>query len=258
MPGAKKDTAKDADQKKKNTETKKPEPEKPKPLTLPQELKANLDALVKATENRTHGPILRVLRRTNHVRRNLPNADLHRVVEKYVSDDMPFKAALLAGINELTPTEKDAPKDGDTKPEVLGEIVSSGQAGDPHPEVEAYLSNIVINNLLRDSKNDTAADLAAKVLTHFSQFNKRNLDVFTSQTTSFLSLAHQNLGTLSSIRHFLLKAHRSACLQHNEFGQATIINLLLRNYLNDSLYDQASKLVAKVRFPETASVNQYV
>ena len=63
---------------------------------------------------------------------------------------------------------------------------------------------------------------------------------------------------MSAIRPFLLKAHRSACLQHNEFGQATIINLLLRSYLNDNLYDQAAKLVAKVTFPEAVSANQYV
>ena len=236
---------------------KKEEEEKPKPLTLVQELKANLDLLVKATENRTHGPILRVLRRTNHVRRHLPNADLQRFVERYVSSDMPAKTTLLAAISQLEATAKDE-KAGE--PEELVPLVTSAStdASAVHYEVEIYLSNIVVNGMLRSGKYDSAATLALMVYSHFSTFNKRNLDVFTSQTISFLSLAHQSVGTLSSIRHFLLKAHRSACLQHNEFGQATIINLLLRNYLNDNLVEQAAKLVAKVNFPENVSANQYV
>ena len=241
---------------------------KPKPLTLPEELRSNLDLIVNATETRTQGPILRVLRRTNNVRRRLPNAELARFVEKFVAVDSPVHTDLLAAVNELSTTDKDAPSIRAATDAAAATAAEAAAApavdlfaplagAGPHPAVEAYLSNIVINNLLRSNKNDAAAALASKVLNHFAQFNQRNLDVFTSQTISLLSLAHQLLGTLPSLRGFLLKAHRSACLQHNEFGQATIINLLLRNYLSDNLYDQAAKLVAKVNFPEHASANQY-
>lgn len=40
--------------------------------------------------------------------------------------------------------------------------------------------------------------------------------------------------------------------------QATLLNLLLRSYLRDNLYDQAQKLVAKTSFPEDASNSQLV
>jgi hypothetical protein len=255
-----------------------------KPLTPLEELRANLELIIKATEQRSQGPILRVLRRTNNVRRTLSNLDLARAVETYMSAANPCKAGLLAGILELTETAV-APQSSSAAstlsdvaseiaansgavaaasasapqaPEELPALASTAPAGTPQPAVEAYLSNFVITKLLKDNKNDAAAELASKALSHFSQFNQRNLDVFTAQTVSHLSLAHQCLGTLSSLRHFLLKAHRTACLQHNEVGQATIINLLLRNYLNDNLYDQAAKLVAKIRFPEAASANQCV
>lgn len=56
----------------------------------------------------------------------------------------------------------------------------------------------------------------------------------------------------------LLAAHRTACLRHDEIGQATLLNLLLRNYLSQNLYEQAFKLVSKTSFPETVSNNQYV
>src|SRR2546429_6265237 len=38
--------------------------------------------------------------------------------------------------------------------------------------------------------------------------------------------------------------------------QATLLNLLLRNYFYYNLYDQADKLVSKTTFPETAGNNQ--
>ena len=36
----------------------------------------------------------------------------------------------------------------------------------------------------------------------------------------------------------LLALHRTAVLQHDEYGQETLLNLLMRNYLHYSLYDQ--------------------
>ena len=51
----------------------------------------------------------------------------------------------------------------------------------------------------------------------------------------------------------MLAAHRTACLHHNSTCQATLLNLLLRNYEHFKLFDQADKLLAKSTFPESAS-----
>ena len=53
-----------------------------------------------------------------------------------------------------------------------------------------------------------------------------------------------------AIRSPLLAAHRTACLHHNAPCQATLLNLLLRNYQHFKLYDQAEKLLTKTTFPE--------
>ncbi len=50
----------------------------------------------------------------------------------------------------------------------------------------------------------------------------------------------------------LLQAHSTATLRHDEDLQATLLNLLLRNYFNASLFDQADKLISKTTFPESA------
>ena len=48
----------------------------------------------------------------------------------------------------------------------------------------------------------------------------------------------------------------SCCLQHDEIGQATILNLLLRNLLSFNRTEQAHNFVTKTNFPESASNNQ--
>lgn len=66
------------------------------------------------------------------------------------------------------------------------------------------------------------------------------------------------------IRPKLLAAYRTAVLNRDDQGQATYLNLLLRNYLTPSggelrLVEQADKLVSltKSTFPESASNNQF-
>jgi 26S proteasome regulatory subunit N3 len=56
----------------------------------------------------------------------------------------------------------------------------------------------------------------------------------------------------------LLAAHRTACLRFDEIGQATLINLILRNYLSHNLVDQAMKFSSRANFPDHVSNNQQV
>lgn len=102
--------------------------------------------------------------------------------------------------------------------------------------------------------------LAAVValVAHLKQFNRRTLDIFTAKAYAALSLAHEKLGSLESVRNELMKAHRTASLRHDEMGKATLLNLLLRNYLHYSLYEQANKLRLRATFPEAVSNNQLV
>jgi 26S proteasome regulatory subunit N3 len=87
---------------------------------------------------------------------------------------------------------------------------------------------------------------------------RRTLHELTAKIYICLNRSFELTGQSAAIRGDLLFAHRTACLHHNDIGQATIINLILRNYLQSKMYDQASKLISKTNFPEGASNNQYV
>ena len=65
---------------------------------------------------------------------------------------------------------------------------------------------------------------------------------------------NQHLNQLSNLLGF----YRTACLKHNEESQAVLLNLLLRNFLEYNLYEQADKLLSKTTLREdNTSTNEY-
>jgi 26S proteasome regulatory subunit N3 len=85
--------------------------------------------------------------------------------------------------------------------------------------------------------------------------NRRTSDLLSSKIYSFFSLLHERTGNLADIRTDLLQYHRTACLSHNEPGQAALITCILRSYLADNLINQADNFRSKIRFPDSASNN---
>ena len=126
------------------------------------------------------------------------------------------------------------------------------------PEVELYLRTLVVTSLVRACEFERAAAFASAALAPSAALNLRTADAFHAKLWSYLSLCYEKLGRLEEVRSALLGAHRTACLQHNEIGQAYLLTLLLRNYCAYSLYGQALKLVSKTTFPEGVSNNQYL
>lgn len=98
--------------------------------------------------------------------------------------------------------------------------------------------------------------VADKAVEHAHSHNRRTLDVLAARAAFYLSLSNERLGTLASLRPRLLSLHATAVLNHDDIGQEVLLNLLLRNYLHYSLYDQAEKLRAQAQRPEAPRSNQ--
>jgi 26S proteasome regulatory subunit N3 len=88
-------------------------------------------------------------------------------------------------------------------------------------------------------------------------FNRRSLDVLSSKAFFYFSLAYERIQRLEQIRPTLLALYRTSCVRHDEMGQAVLLNLLLGNYLQFNLFDQAHTLSLRTAFPESASDNQF-
>jgi len=112
---------------------------------------------------------------------------------------------------------------------------------------------------LIDKKQYTEAVASSTALVErLNSFNRRTLNPLSAKVYFYYSYSYEKANRLEEIRSSLLAYHRTASLRHNDEGQATLLNLLLRNYLEYNLYDQADKLISKTTFrEEVVSTNQH-
>lgn len=125
------------------------------------------------------------------------------------------------------------------------------------PEVEVYMHLLVVVFLVDKRLDTEAAKCAEDLVGVLQSHNRRTLDQLSAKIWHYYSLTQEALGQLESIRNTLLLAHRTACLQHNEPGQAALIVAILRNYLTYKLYNQADKFRLNTTFPESRSNNLF-
>jgi len=126
------------------------------------------------------------------------------------------------------------------------------------PEVELYFQLLITIFLIDQKLLDQATLCSSVMMKRGLAQNRRTLFPLAARAFFYFSRTFELTNRLSEIRGTLLAAHRTSSLRHDDEGQATILNLLLRNYLHYNLYDQAEKLVSKTSFPEgSASSSQF-
>jgi len=83
------------------------------------------------------------------------------------------------------------------------------------------------------------------------------MDHMAAKSIYFLAIAYEKRGLLASaeFRPMLFNAYKECCLHHNQIGQATVMNIILRSYLSQNLFEQARHFMTKTSFPESASNN---
>jgi len=125
------------------------------------------------------------------------------------------------------------------------------------PEVDLYLSLLVLLFAIDKLKHKQALILAEKMMEKIVSQNRRTLDVISAKCFFYYGRINEICGKLDSIRFTLHSRLRTAILRNDYEGTAVLINVLLRSYLQFNLYDQALKLVSKSTFPLQASNNEW-
>ncbi|KAK8926059.1 putative 26S proteasome non-ATPase regulatory subunit 3 [Platanthera zijinensis] len=125
------------------------------------------------------------------------------------------------------------------------------------PEIEIYCYLLVLIFLIDQKRYDEAKACSSASITRLKSINRRTVDVLASRIYFYYSYSHELTNSLSEIRGNLLALHRMATLRHDELGQETLLNLLLRNYLHYNFYDQAEKLRSMVLRLEAHSNPQF-
>ncbi|GMF53304.1 unnamed protein product [Phytophthora fragariaefolia] len=246
----------------------------PMTCALYTELKRTIALLETVVKTNAKEKIPRILRSTSKLRKTLSVAQLQQAVEQLLPSQnasKPVLLTLLAKIDvkaQAAAAEARAAVSKDQDEEMTDASPEVETAAAPAVvvlpvvdliEVEIYLFLFVLAALIKFKLAQEALETVDKVVARCQQFNRRTLDLFQAKVFTYYSNIHEQFGhDLPAIRNTLLGAHRTSCLRYDEAGQATLTNLLLRNYLKDNLYEQAYKFVSKTTFPETVSNNQFV
>lgn len=132
------------------------------------------------------------------------------------------------------------------------------------PEVDVYLSILVQIYLFDQHQIQKGAEFSTRLIERLRALNRRTLDSLAARVYFYYSLFFEQTTPLppspaaavTHIRQTLLAALRTAVLRKDVDTQATVMTLLLRNYLSTSHITQADLLISHNRFPTAASNNQ--
>lgn len=129
--------------------------------------------------------------------------------------------------------------------------------GSKLPEIELYLKTLYVSLLYREKLYGEALNVIKTLLPKVNELNKRTIDNLNAHMYFYLARIYERTGNFIDVREQLLDAYNKACLRSDEQGQATLINLILRNYMAYNNYEAAYNFIEKTSFPENKSINEY-
>ncbi|GBG34130.1 26S proteasome non-ATPase regulatory subunit 3 [Hondaea fermentalgiana] len=270
MAGKKKDAGKDgekSDASKENSPEQQQKEEasaKEEPFVAMDALHENLQLLEASVQSKDQNGLKRVLRKNTAIRKTIAFDDFGLVMDVWIPPTSSLNKQLHSELSAAARggAESALVPENEEEVEFLAkrrkEYTAMDVKTDTLPETEAYLSLFAIKALMDGGRIEQAQDSASQLLEMISAENRRTLDLFQAKAYQFKARCAELLGDAAALRPELLSAHRTACLRLDEQGQAMLINLILRNYTEANLVDQAVKFAFKAHFPESASNNQQV
>ncbi|KAE8395347.1 terpenoid synthase [Aspergillus alliaceus] len=235
----------------------KPEPEVGPRAKAIQDIKTNFTLLERAVAHFDPRFTLRVLRSISSMRKHIASDVLAEVIVETYPPSSPAASFLLEAIGET----------GAFESVVKMDVESEKTKSNPKeilPEIDAYLSILVQIYLYDQKETQRGAEFSTSLIERLRSINRRTLDSLAARVYFYYSLFFEQIAplppsptaTVTTIRQPLLAALRTAVLRKDVDTQATVMTLLLRNYLSTSHISQADLLISHNRFPQSASNNQ--
>lgn len=203
------------------------------------------------------------MRSVSSIRKRLTPEILNKVIIETFSD-----AAVNGGIvaKQLFNAIGDIPDDVMTDAQNKASAKNGGKATikEVIPEIDLFLGILIQVHLFDTKQFQRGADFSSYLTDRIRTLNRRTLDSLSAKVYFYYSLFCENIAPRApssqsptiALRSTLLAALRTAVLRKDIDVQASVIVLLLRNYLAMSHINQADLLVSHTQFPENAANNQ--
>ncbi|KAL4930227.1 proteasome regulatory particle lid subunit RPN3 [Aspergillus undulatus] len=225
-----------------------------------QDIKTNFTLLERAVAHFDPRFTLRVLRSISSMRKYIAPDVLADVIVNAYPKSSSTASFLLGAIDQANAFDSVAASskmgvDADKAKPALKDVL---------PEIDTYLSILVQVYLYDQKEIQKGAKFSTSLIERLRTLNRRTLDSLAARVYFYYSLFFEQIAPLppspaaavTSIRQPLLAALRTAVLRKDADTQATVMTLLLRNYLSTSHISQADLLISHNHFPPSASNNQ--
>lgn len=213
---------------------------------------------------------LRALRSISSIRKRLtPDILAQVIVETFpatVSSGNAAKQLLIAlGKEHLPLGRQPGPEmEVDSEPKAPVKNGAKKEVKEIIPEIDIFLGILIQVHLFDSKQFERGSEFSQYLSGRIHSLNRRTLDSLAAKVYFYYSLFSESIAPLPpspqspiiAIRPTLLAALRTAVLRKDIDTQASVIVLLLRNYLLTSHIAQADLLVSHTQFPENAANNQ--
>lgn len=214
-----------------------------KPVPVLQAIRTDIFVIEKAIENKDYFYVSKILKKARSYKKRLNSAQMNLIWSTLYSESLNFSN--FPDSAENLGETFDIPKEKASK--LIGIV-----------EVEIFVRLLLTIHLVKHKSYVEAKVLIDKIVKTISECNKRHLDQVGAIVYFYYAHINEKLGTFKDIRGQLFDFYRNSCLKHDEIGQATLLNLLLRNYLESKNYEAALHLISKTNFPEGKAYNELI
>jgi 26S proteasome regulatory subunit N3 len=193
--------------------------------------------------------ILKVFRELSPIRRQLKADDLLKVINDVYPATFPTVEYLVA---TLTPFSTEL-ENKSNEMEIDSNETNETNDFELLPEIDVFI-HLLIQIYLHDLGETKALyNFNKLVITTLKSYNKRTLDYIQAKVWYYIFRSSELAKDLINIRVDLMNALRTATLRHDIETRASVITLLLRDYILTNDINQAYNLVEKTEFPNEAT-----
>ena len=112
---------------------------------------------------------------------------------------------------------------------------------------------IILTKLIDYNKYKEAFEGVKHLITFFNTNESLTINTLKAKAYYYLSLITEKLDQQDDIINELQQAYRTACIEMDQISQVTLINCIIRYYLNNKNIEMARSFISKTKYTENIS-----
>ena len=120
-------------------------------------------------------------------------------------------------------------------------------------EIYGFIFMIFLTKLIDYGHYKESLDAVKNLISFFKQNESLTLNTLKAKAYYYLSFLTEKLNIQDEIISELQMAYRTACIEMDAISQVTLINCIIRYYLNNKNYEMARSFISKTKYIENIS-----